>query len=107
MAFSETRCLASLAQESVLREHLCQPVCRRKGGLAGKVFAAGLSLVSAVTVGCSSMRHVLLNLLQLQVEQWQLSQRAVILAYGVEIHTAVLRTRALGLSLLGLFSCVY
>lgn len=48
---------------------------------------------------------MLLNILQLQVEQWQLSQRAAILACGVEIHTAVLQTSALGLSLLDLFSC--
>lgn len=91
--FSETRGLASVAQKGVLRKHLCQPFCRRREGLTGKVFAVGFSLAPAVTVGCSYMQHMLLNLLQLQVEQWQLLQRAAILAYGVEIHTAVLQTR--------------
>lgn len=50
---------------------------------------------------------MLLNVLQLQVEQWQLSWRAATLSCGVGIHTAVLQTSALGLSLLDLFSCAY
>lgn len=53
------------------------------------------------------MQDMLLNLLQFQVKQWQLLQRAAILACGVEIHTAVLQTSAVDLSLLGFFSCAY
>lgn len=41
---------------------------------------------------------MLLNLLHLQTEQWQDLRRAAILACGVEIHTAVLQTVALGLT---------
>lgn len=107
VAFSETRGLASLAQKGVLRKHLCQLVCRRRDGLASKVFAAGFSLAPAVTVGYGYMQDMLLNLLQMQAEQWQLSQKAAILACGVEICTTVLQTSTLGHSLLDLFSCAY
>lgn len=99
VAFSATWGLASLDQKDVLRKHLCQPVCRRKDGLASKVLAVGFSLAPAVTVGYSYMQDMLLNLLQLQVGNT--------LACGVEVCTVELQTSALSLSLLNLFSCAY
>lgn len=74
MTVSETEGLTSLAQKGVLRKHVCPSVCRRREGLANKAPAVGFSLAPAVTVGYSYMQGMLLNLLQLQVEQWQLSQ---------------------------------
>lgn len=66
--------------------------------MASKEFAVGFSLVPAVTAGYSYVQNMLLNLLHLQVEQWQLLQEAAVLACGVEIRTAVLRTSALGVA---------
>lgn len=40
------------------------------------------------------MQEMLLNILQLQVEQGQLLQRAAILAVLIEIHIAVFQTSA-------------
>lgn len=69
--------LASLAQKGVLRERLCQPVCRRSEGLASEVFAVGFSL-APVTVGYSYMQ----DMLQLEVEQQQLCRGLPFLPVG-------------------------
>lgn len=98
VTFSKTQSLALLAQNVVLRKYLCQPFASCQFSGEGEDWqqdtCSWLSFHAAVTVRNSHMQEMLLNILQLQVEQGQLLQRAAILAVLIEIHIAVFQTSA-------------
>lgn len=98
VTFSKTQSLALLAQKVVLRKYLCHPFdsCQFSGEEEDwqQGTCSWLSFHTAGTARNSFMHEMLLNILQLQVEQGQLLERAAILACGVEVHIAVFQTSA-------------